>query len=100
MVRRYSRFYETAEMVMEGQDVYHLRNEELIHNPEGEITKLAEWLELPILQPWLSTAARLITKKAHRGRDDVNWDEDRKAGVLGSRIIGRYPSLAYYREDV
>ena len=99
MVRRYSRFYEAAEKIMEGQDVYHLRNEELIHNPEGEIIKLATWLELPILHPWIDEVSHMISGSAHRGRDEVNWNERLKQEVLGSRVIGRYPSLAYYKED-
>ena len=93
MIRRYSRFYEAAEKVMDGQDVFHLRNEELIRDPRGLIIELVAWLGLPACHPWIDDVVKLISPDVHRGRDEVEWDEGRKQQVLGRRIIGSYPCI-------
>lgn len=98
MVRRYCRFYETAELVMEGQDVFHVRNEELIANPRETIRSLAEWLELPADEKWLETSAGFVNPSPNRRRDQYPWIEEYKEQVLTWRVLERFPSLDYYIE--
>lgn len=99
MIRRYCRFYEAAEMVMENQDVFHLRNEELIADPAATIQELSDWLGLPPDSEWCRASAKLVAAKPHRRRDEYPWIEEYKEQVLTWRVLDRFPSLAYYKED-
>jgi hypothetical protein len=99
MIRRYCRFYEAAELVMEGQDVFHLRNEELIAHPTITIRALSEWLGLPVDERWLETSAGFVNPKPNRRRDQYPWIEEYREQVLTWRVIDRFPSLAYYKES-
>jgi hypothetical protein len=97
MIRRYKRFYEHAERVMEDQDVFQLRNEELIADPRGTIASLADWLELPDDDEWLSYCAEKVYAKPNRRHVDLNWPEEYVKRVTDA--IELYPSLHYYRSE-
>lgn len=96
MIRRYCQFYETAEEIMEGQDVFHLRNEELIADPSGTIQALSDWLGLPTDRAWRRASAKFINAKPNRRSQTYPWIENYREQVLGSRVLERFPSLEYY----
>lgn len=96
MIGRYCKFYEAAEQVMENQDVFHLRNEELIANPSTVIQRLSEWLELPTNKPWRRGCAKRIFSKPNRKSETYPWIEEYREQVLTWRVLERFPSLEYY----
>jgi hypothetical protein len=96
MIRRYCRFYEAAEQVMVGQDVFHLKNEELIANPNDTIQRLSDWLGLPPNRPWRRASAKFVASKPHRRRDEYPWIEEYREQVLTWRVLERFPSLECY----
>jgi hypothetical protein len=100
MIQRYTKFYQAAEKTMEGQDVFHLRNEELISNPSQVIQDMADWLELPHNRPWRRYCAARVFDRPNLRRDEVVWLKNFKEEVLGDRVINRFSTLReYYGRD-
>jgi hypothetical protein len=95
MIRRYKRFYDHAERVMEGQDVFQLRNEELIANPSAVIQALSDWLELPPNKQWAGDCVSKIAKAPNRRHTKIDWPEEYTQRVVDA--IELYPSLHHYR---
>ena len=98
LIRRYSRFYTAAEEVMEGQDVFHLRHEELCKNPLTEITALCAWLNLPVQDEWLKMVSGAVYKKPNNRFEKEPWTEQELVDMVYWRIIDKYPSLEYYKK--
>jgi hypothetical protein len=97
-VRRYVKFYQYAEDLLGHYDVYHLRNEELCKAPRREITRLCEFLELPVIHDYVRRAAEVVNSKPNRRSLRMDWP-DNYLEMVRWRIIDRFPSLAYYRGD-
>ena len=97
MIARYCKFYEAAEEIMAGQDVFHLRNETLIENSSDTIQKLSDWLDLPPNKGWRRASAKYVNATPHRRRDACNWPDKYLDQVNGSRVLDRFPSLSYYK---
>jgi len=98
LIRRYSRFYTTAEEVMSGQDVFHLRHEEIVKDPHAEIEELCGWLGLPVEQKWLEMVSKAVYKKPNNRFEKEPWPFEELVDMVYWRIIDKYPSLAYYNK--
>lgn len=101
LIRRYSRFYTAAEEVMAGQDVFHLRHEELCKNPKLEIERLCQWL-MPVGSPnfydWLDRVSKVVYKKPNNRFEKEPWESAELVDMVYWRIIDKYPSLEYYKK--
>lgn len=98
MVRRYSRFYTTAEEIMQNQRVFHLRNEELCNNTENILHQLAEFLDLEPNKSWIKPCIKLIFKAPNKKSKQVKWNPE-IYDMIKWRIIDKYPSLSYYKDE-
>jgi hypothetical protein len=94
-IKRYSRFYQTAEELIQRNDVYHIRNEELCAKPKEVITGLMEFLNLPVIESHIDMCAAKVFKKPNRRSTKIDWTDDQKEQIY-TRIIRRFPSLHYY----
>jgi hypothetical protein len=95
-VRRYARFYTTAQLILDQHpDAFHLRQEELILNPAATLSSLFEYLELPLSKEY----RRWVQKKLYKTLPlretpwDKKWDE-----AIQERVLDRFSSLGYYNE--
>jgi hypothetical protein len=100
MIRRYSRFYTGAEEVMAGQDVFHLRHEELVKEPYTEIEAICKWLGLPVDEEWLTGVSKTIYTKPNNRFEKEPWQFPELVEMVYWRIIDKYPSLAYYKRTI
>lgn len=97
LIRRYSRFYTAAEEVMAGQDVFHLRHEELCKEPYTEIEDLCKWIGLPVSEDWLEMVSKAVYKKPNNRFEKEPWESPELVEMVYWRIIDKYPSLEYYK---
>lgn len=101
LIRRYSRFYTGAEEVMAGQDVFHLRHEELCKNPKAVIENLCQFL-MPVGGPdfyaWLDRASKAVYTKPNNRFEKEPWPFPELVEMVYWRIIDKYPSLEYYKK--
>lgn len=100
LIRRYSRFYTAAEEVMAGQDVFHLRHEELVKDPTNRIIELCCWLGLPIEDKWLDMVSKAVYKKPNNRFEKEPWADQELVDMVYWRIIDKYPSLEYYKKCI
>jgi hypothetical protein len=89
-IRMYARFYGAADKLLKRHDHFTWRNEEFIADPRRVVTELAEYLELPVVEPWLTNAANSAFKKPNKRADKTEWPEKWVANV-DRRIIKKYP---------
>jgi hypothetical protein len=94
-IRRYARFYDAANKLLEVYPRFDLYNEEIIENPERTLTKLCVFLDLPVVEPWLTNAVNSVYKKPNerskRREWPVEWEEQ-----MPWRIIGKYDFFERY----
>lgn len=81
MIRRYKEFYNAALDILEKQDFYCLYNEILISEPKETLSSLANWLELPVDEEWLTMCCSKIFKEPRQRRNEVEWPEKYKKRV-------------------
>jgi hypothetical protein len=95
-IRRYARFYSAALPLLERHHRFDLYNEEIIENPERVITKLCCFLDLPIVEPWLTNAVNSVYKKPNerskRREWPTKWEEQ-----IPWRIIEKYDFFERYQ---
>jgi hypothetical protein len=54
-------------------DIYH---EDLIANPETEITRILNFLELKAYPDYIENCSRIVYNEPHKSRFDINWTDD------------------------
>ncbi len=74
--------------------IYDLYHEDLIANPEGELSGLLDFLGLGYDKAFLESCARIVYDSPHRSRYRVPWPEGLKNRVASE--IGKYAFLARY----
>jgi len=89
-IRQYTRFYGTADKLLKRYDHFDLHNGEMCSDPRRVITELAEYLELPIVEPWLTNAADSVFKRPNKRADRREWP-DRWVRNIDERVITRWP---------
>lgn len=94
-IRRYARFYSAALPLLERYHRFDLYNEEIIENPERTITKLCAFLDLPLVEPWLSNAAESVYKKPNERSKNREWPAKWEE-QMPWRIIGKYEFFERY----
>ena len=88
-VRQYVRFYDHAFKLLNRYDHFDLYNDEIIAQPRETITKLCEYLELPIVEPWLTNAASSLYKKPNVRSANREWPAE-WLEAIDQRIISKY----------
>jgi len=96
MIRRYRRFHDAAEQLIEGQDVFYLYNEDLIANPNQTIQDLSDWLGLPPKRGWRRASALRVFSEPRQRRHQLNWPKQYERRVVD--YINTSPLLERYRE--
>lgn len=94
-IRRYARFYSTANLLLDTKPTFTLYNEEICTLPRETLSKLCSFLEIPESEPWFTNAANAVFKKPHKRSDTVNWDKE-LYDMVGWRIIDQYPYFKRY----
>lgn len=92
--RRYIRFHNRAARLLEGMDnIFVLRNEELIATPSDTIDALRKFLELPEDVEWLKhTSSKVFSKPRRR---ELEWPENYL--TFAQNYIKLSPLHEYYR---
>jgi hypothetical protein len=96
-VRRYARFYTTAQAILDVHpDVYHLRHEELILNPANTLNELFEYLEVPLSKQYRRWVQKHLFKTLPLR--ETPWSQEWDDAIQERILSGRFPSLDYYNE--
>jgi hypothetical protein len=86
----YVGFYNVMQPILDRYPHFDLYNDELIKNPRGTLTKLCGYLELPVVEPWLTTAVRSVYTEPHNRRDNREWFPGQKKQIE-VELINKYP---------
>jgi hypothetical protein len=89
-IRQYVRFYGAADKLLKRHDHFDLHNAEMCADPRKVITELAEYLELPVVEPWLTNAANSVFKKPNKRADRHDWPA-RWVRNIDERCITKWP---------
>lgn len=89
-IRRYARFYSVADELLKRHDHFDLHNAEICANPRKVITEMAEYLELPVVEPWLTNAVNSLFKRPNKRADRHDWP-DKWVRNIDERVITRWP---------
>ena len=89
-IRQYTRFYEYADRLLKRYDHFDLHNAEICADPRRVITEMAEYLELPVVEPWLTNAANSLFKRPNKRADRHDWP-DKWVRNIDERVITRWP---------
>jgi hypothetical protein len=95
-IRRHTRFYDAASQLLERYNHFDLYNEDLCSNPRETITAMCEYLELPVVEPWLTNAAESVFKKPNRRSQQRDWP-GKWHRQIGTRIIDKYDFFERYK---
>jgi hypothetical protein len=94
---RFVAFYAGVDPLLSRYPHFKLYNEELIKDPRGTITKLCEYLELPVVEPWITTAAGAVFTKPHNRKDNREWLPGHKEKIE-AQLIDKYSYFNRYKE--
>ncbi len=96
-VRRYVSLYKVIDPFLNRHPHFKLYNEELIKDPKETLIRLCEYLELPVVEPWLATAMAAVFTEPHNRKDNREWLPGQKKDIE-LRIIDEYPYFYRYKE--
>ncbi len=74
-----------------------LHLEDFIGDPEGQLSSVCAALGIEADEKYLRDCGRIVNKKPHRRRFEVEWDEELPAGI--QRNLERFPFLRRYSFD-
>ena len=95
MIKRYRKFYDTAEQVLiRSEHVFTVYNEELCDNPRHVLLGLCGFLDLDPVEPWITNAINAVNKKPNRRSERRVWPEVYTQRVWD--IIRSNTCLEYY----
>ena len=94
-IKRYSRFYSTADKLLTKYPAFSLYNEELCLDPKNVLIRLCTFLDIPVVEPWFSNAANSVFKTPHKRSDSIEWDK-KLWDMVGWRIVDRYAYFDRY----
>ena len=95
-IRQYARFYGTAFKLLTKYDHFNLYNDKLIMEPRETLTALCEYLELPVVEPWLTNAVNSVFKKPNIRSANREWPPKWLANI-DERIITKYDFMERYK---
>lgn len=96
LVKRYSRFYATAEKIMSEYTAFHLRNEDLCLNLKETLQNLCGHLEIDFYDDWYKDVKKRVFSVPNKNSFKIEWPGDIEE-MIRWRIINRFPSLSYYK---
>jgi hypothetical protein len=80
-----------------GDDLFHLRHEDLLAAPADRLTELCEFMGLDAGADYLADCASVVNPEPHRSRFNVGWPPEVRAEV--QRRIGKFAFLSGYSFD-
>jgi hypothetical protein len=97
-IRRSLSLYKTMQPILDRHPHFELYNDDLIKDPRGTLTKLCEYLELPVVEPWLTTAAGIVFTEPHNRKDNREWGPGHKEKIE-AQLIDKYPHYNRYKDS-
>ena len=94
---RYEELYEIIDPVLNRYSHFNLHNDSLIKDPRWVLTELCGYLEIPVVEPWLTTAVDAVFTKPHNRKDNREWLSGAKKDIE-VRLIDKYPYFNRYKE--
>lgn len=76
------------------KDIFISRHEDMVKAPRQSLTKLCNFLQIPILGTYLDDCASRVVKEPHRSRFELDWTKDQKREV--ESLIEKYDFLSGY----
>jgi len=76
------------------ESVHTFKHENLIENPELELTRLCDFLELTASDDFVEACSSIVYKKPHRSRKEVKWSAGVKKKL--QKFINRFGFLSGY----
>lgn len=95
-IDRFERLAEaTSAVLAKGEfDVLTTRHESFIADPRTELERLCAFVGVSVDGAYLDACARIVWKKAHQTRNDVEWQQGERDEVAA--LVSRYPFFAGY----
>ena len=76
------------------QDVFISRHEDLLENPNQHLTKLCDFLQVPVSPDYLDSCASCIVRAPHKRRFGFDWTPEQKQELVS--LIGKYDFFSGY----
>ena len=76
------------------RDVFISRHEDMVKGPSSQLTKLCDFLQVPISQGYLEDCSCLVAKELHRSRYEHDWTKEREKEIASS--IEKYDFFSGY----
>ena len=76
------------------RDVFISRHEDMVKDPSSQLTKLCDFLQVPISQGYLEDCSCLVAKELHRSRYKHDWTKEEKKKIASS--IEKYDFFSGY----
>jgi hypothetical protein len=78
-----------------GERVHTLKSEDVIANPELELRKICQFLNIQCSKKYISDCVSIVYNKISKSRNAIVWDKDAKEIVFES--IKRFPFYSGYK---
>jgi hypothetical protein len=82
---------------LSGNDLFHVRSEDVIEDPAGRLRALCEFLGVDVGGDYLQACASIVFPNPHKSREEAPWTPDLIRTVAGE--IEQYPFLEGYSFD-
>ena len=76
------------------RDVFISRHEDMVKGPSSQLTKLCDFLQVPISQGYLEDCSCLVAQELHRSRYEHDWTKEGKKEIASS--IEKYDFFSGY----
>ena len=76
------------------KDIFICRHEDTLKDPNGQLTKLCNFLQVPVTPNYLDACASQVVRKLHKSRLETNWPEEQKQEVAS--LIEKYDFFSGY----
>lgn len=96
MINNYEKLYEIFDLILNRYSHFNLHNDSLIKDPRGELIRLCEYLEIPVVEPWLTTAVAAVFTKPRTRKDNREWLPGIKKEIE-VRLINKYSYFNRYK---
>ena len=79
------------------REIFISRHEDMVKEPSEQLTKLCDFLQVPIPTGYLEDCASQIAEECYRSRFEYDWPKDEKEGVAS--LIKKYDFFSGYDWD-
>jgi hypothetical protein len=86
-----------AKLIEAKNDVLTVRHESFVHDPRGELRRIASFLRVEPDESWVEACAALVFESPRRTRDRMPWTDEERDAVQA--VIDRYDFFQGYGWD-